>query len=82
MTSPAWSTTVDRVFEQVPDPGNPAEALASVVSLRRLADRLETASVQAAVEQGWNWVQIAGALGVTKQAVHRKHARRIHRQAT
>ena len=31
---------VDRMIEKVPDPSNPAEALAAVVSLRRLADRL------------------------------------------
>ena len=67
-------------MEKVPDPSNPSEALAAVVSLRRLADRLEIASVQAAIDQGWNWVQIAEALGVTKQAVHKKFARRIHRR--
>jgi DNA-directed RNA polymerase specialized sigma24 family protein len=78
----AWpeSTRVDRVLEKVPDPSEPAEALAAVVSLRRLADRLEAASVQAAVDQGWNWVQIADALGVTKQAVHKKYARRVRRR--
>jgi DNA-directed RNA polymerase specialized sigma24 family protein len=63
----------------VPDPDHPEEALAAVVALRRLADRLEAASVQAAVEQGWTWAQIAEALGVTKQAVHKKHARRVRR---
>ena len=45
--------------------------------MRRLADRLEAASVQAAIDQGWNWVQVAEALGVTKQAVHKKNARRV-----
>lgn len=69
------------MFEQVPDPSNPVEALAAVGSLRRLADRLEAASVQAAIDQGWNWVQIADALGVTKQAVHKKYARRVERRA-
>lgn len=64
----------------MPDPNNPSEALAAVVSLRRLADRLEAASVQAAIDQGWNWVQIADALGVTKQAVHKKYSRRVQRQ--
>ena len=53
----------------VPDPSNPTEALAAVISLRRLADRLEAATVQAAINQGWTWQQIAQALGVTKQAV-------------
>lgn len=71
---------VDRVIEKVPDPSNPVEALAAVVSLRRLADRVEAASVQAAIDQGWNWVQIADALGVTKQAVHKKYARRVTRR--
>lgn len=70
------------MIERVPDPGNPTEALAAVVSLRRLADRLEAASVQAAVDQGWTWVQIAEALGVTKQAVHKKYARRVERRTT
>lgn len=70
------------MVEKVPDPSNPVEALAAVVSLRRLADRLEAASVQAAIDQGWNWVEIAGALGVTKQAVHKKYARRIQRRDT
>jgi len=70
------------VFEKVPDPSNPVEALAAVVALRRLADRLEAASVQAAIDQGWSWVQIADALGVTKQAVHKKYARRVTRRTT
>jgi hypothetical protein len=70
------------VTEKVPDPSNPAEALAAVASLRRLADRLEAASVQAAIDQGWNWPQIADALGVTKQAVHKKYARRVTRRTT
>ena len=65
------------MFENVPSPDSPDEALAAVVSLRRLADRLELASVQSAVDQGWSWSQIADALGVTKQAVHKKYARRV-----
>jgi len=64
-------------MDEIPDPSNPTEALAAVVSLRRLADRLEAATVQAAINQGWTWQQIAQALGVTKQAVHKKYAKRI-----
>lgn len=70
------------MFDKVPDPSNTEEALAAVVALRRLADRLELAAVQAAIDQGWNWVQIAEALGVSKQAVHKKFARRISRHET
>jgi hypothetical protein len=74
------STTVDHVFDEVPDPSQPAEALAAVVALRRLADRLELAAVAEAISQGWTWAQVAEALGVTKQAVHKKHARRVRRR--
>lgn len=66
----------------VPDPSNPTEALAAVVSLRRLAERLEAASVQAAIDQGWTWLQIAESLGVTKQAVHKKYAKRVLRSTS
>jgi hypothetical protein len=56
---------------------DPRRALASVVALRRLADRLEREAVAAAVTQGWTWAQVAQALGVTRQAAHKKHARRL-----
>ena len=65
-------------LHSIPSPEDPAEALAAVVALRRLADRLELASVQCAVEQGWSWTQVAEALGVTRQAAHKRHARRVH----
>lgn len=61
---------------RVPPPDEPAEALAAVVALRRLAERLERAAVLAAIEQGWSWTQVADALGVSRQAAHKKHARR------
>jgi hypothetical protein len=57
--------------------GDPRNALASVVALRQLADRLEASGVERAIRQGWTWSRIAEALGVTRQAVHKKYARRI-----
>lgn len=60
----------------IPAPDDPAEALAAVVSLRRMADRLEYASVAGALAEGWTWQQIAEALGVTRQAAHKRHAHR------
>ena len=60
-------------------PEQPADALAAVGALRRLADRVEAAAVARAIADGWTWAQIAEALGVTRQAVHKKHARRIER---
>jgi hypothetical protein len=63
----------------MPDPSDPEAALAAVVALRRLADRLELTGAKAAVDQGWSWAQIASALGVSRQAAHKKLARRIDR---
>ena len=45
--------------------------------MRELADRLETLQVERARRLGWSWQEIADALGVSRQAVHKKHSRRI-----
>ncbi len=58
-------------------PTDPADSLGAVVALRRLADRLEDAGVERALRAGWTWNQVAEALGVSRQAVHKKHARRL-----
>jgi predicted ArsR family transcriptional regulator len=42
-----------------------------------MADRLEDAAVERAMRAGWTWSQVADALGVTRQAVHKKHLRRL-----
>jgi len=60
---------------------DPRAGLRAVVALRRLLERLETLQVQNARRQGWSWQEIAAALGVSKQAVHQKHASRIGNQA-
>ena len=41
----------------------------------RLLERLELLQVTAARRAGWSWQEIADALGVSKQTVHRKHRR-------
>jgi hypothetical protein len=53
---------------------DPAEGLRAVRALRGLVERLESLQVENAREQGWTWEQIAHQLGVTRQAVHKKHA--------
>ena len=58
-------------------PADPEDGLAAVVALRRLADRLEDAEGERALRAGWTWSQVAEALGVTRQAVHKKHAKRL-----
>ena len=53
---------------------DPAVGLRSVAALRSLLESLEALQVENARSAGWSWEQIAGALGVSKQAVHKKHA--------
>lgn len=62
---------------EISDPQNPADGLAAVVALRRLADLLEAAQVERALRAGWTWGEVAEALDVTRQAVHKKYARRV-----
>lgn len=45
-----------------------------MVALRLMADTLERRAVRAALAQGWSWSQIAEALGVSKQAAHKRLA--------
>lgn len=58
-------------------PRDPAEGFAAVLALRQLADRLEAGQVERAVLDGWTWSDVAAALGVSRQAVHKKHAKRL-----
>lgn len=53
----------------------------AVVALRRLLEILEAGQVESAYVAGWTWAEIAEVLGVSKQAVHKKHAKRIRAKA-
>jgi hypothetical protein len=55
------------------DSSDPAVGLRAVASMRVLLERLEALQVNRARDLGWSWQEIAEPLGVTKQAVHRKH---------
>jgi hypothetical protein len=55
---------------------DPTTGLRAIHSLRELADRLETLQVARARQLGWSWQEVADALGVSRQAVHKKHGRR------
>ncbi|UOQ59819.1 hypothetical protein MUN76_12305 [Leucobacter rhizosphaerae] len=59
------------------DTSDPRAGLRAVASLRALTDRLELTQVEAALRAGLNWQQVADALGVSRQAVHKKFAKRI-----
>lgn len=54
---------------------DPAVGLRAVRALRDLTERLESLQVSNARDLGWSWQEIAAALGVSRQAVHKKHAR-------
>jgi len=53
---------------------DPRVGLGAVAALRRLLESLEVLQVNNARTQGLSWQDIADALGVSKQAVHKKHA--------
>ncbi|GHG79134.1 hypothetical protein GCM10018779_59760 [Streptomyces griseocarneus] len=55
---------------------DPRVGLRAVAALRRLVEHLEALQVGRARQLGWSWEEIGGALGVSRQAVHKKHARR------
>lgn len=65
------------VAETAADTRDPRAGLRAIVSLRALADTLELRQVEAALRAGMSWTEIADALGVTRQAVHKKYAKRI-----
>lgn len=62
---------------QVREPEDPREGLEAVVALRRLLEMLEASQVENAYVAGWTWSDIAEVLEVSKQAVHKKHAKRL-----
>ncbi|MBK7820836.1 MAG: hypothetical protein IPJ61_07080 [Tessaracoccus sp.] len=63
--------------EQPAPIGGVADELAAVLALRELVELREDAAVEHALAEGWTWIQVAEALGVTRQAVHKRHSRRL-----
>lgn len=63
-----------------PDPDGVLAALAALVAERGELERREAVLVRRARNGGIVWEQIAAALGVSKQAVHKKHAAGIGRR--
>jgi ribosome-binding protein aMBF1 (putative translation factor) len=55
---------------------DPRTGLRGVAALRRLLEQLESVHIRNARQRGWSWQEIADELGVSKQAVHKKHGRR------
>lgn len=60
---------------------DPVVGLRAVAALRRLVEQLEELQVRNARDRGWSWADIAAAMGVSKQAVHKKYAGRLASRA-
>ncbi|WP_190819800.1 HTH domain-containing protein [Saccharopolyspora pogona] len=54
---------------------DPRIGLRAVAALRKLLEQLESVQVRNARNRGWSWQEIAVELGVSRQAVHKKHGR-------
>lgn len=55
--------------------GDPRVLLRRIAQQRAELDRAESLSVRRARNSGLTWQEIAGELGVTKQAVHKRYGR-------
>lgn len=64
------------------DTSDPKAGLRAIVTLRSLADKLELEQVEAALNSGMTWKDIADALGISRQAAHKKFSRKIASSTT
>ncbi|MER7798320.1 AsnC family protein [Microbacterium sp. NPDC096154] len=58
------------------DPDEPIAQLFRIAEQRRALSREEEAQVRRARMRGYSWEAIATALGITKQAAHKKFGRK------
>lgn len=67
---------MDRLLDLVRSTGgeDALTALASSASAMSELERVASVAVRRARNQGASWTQIAGALGISKQAAHKKYA--------
>jgi hypothetical protein len=69
--------TLSSLIRQAGRTSSPDRGLKAVARLRQELDDLERHHVHSACSEGWTWSKISVALGVSKQAAHKKHARAV-----
>ncbi len=69
----AGTATIEQLAHDVVQIRNPETALRALTALRQELESMEPALVQRALHAGASWSHIARALGVSKQAAHRKY---------
>jgi hypothetical protein len=65
--------TIEQLAREVIQITDPDTALRALIALRQELDATEPELVLRALQDGASWSQVARALGVTKQAAHRKY---------
>ncbi len=66
-----------QIASMAADTSDPRAGLRAVASLRVLTDALELRQVEAGLRAGMSWQDVADTLGVSRQAVHKKYAKKI-----
>jgi transposase-like protein len=65
--------TIEQLAREVVQIADPDTALRALTALRQELDATEPELVMRALQDGASWSQVARALGITKQAAHRKY---------
>lgn len=69
----AGDATIEQLARDVVQIADPDTALRALTALRQELDATEPELVLRALQEGASWSQVARALGITKQAAHRKY---------
>jgi hypothetical protein len=69
-----------KLSEQTVGAEDPGSALRAATQLRSQLEDLVLDRVEQAVDEGWSWSEVARALGISKQAAHKRYADRLRRR--
>jgi transcriptional regulator with PAS, ATPase and Fis domain len=78
----AATTTIEQLAHDVIETRDPEMALRALTALRQELASIEPTLVQRALHGGASWSHVARALGVSKQAAHRKYRHLSDRMLT